>query len=324
MGIRCQATERLCELNFDPVPEVRAAMLHAVTTFIGIPDLTDQVAQREEALALAVLPMAADGSVIVRKELLVFFSTFAKRHQNKFLVAAYEELKHEKQSLQRRLRNTSPMTQPELQNGFVDSDDRIPSLSHNTTIGTVWKQILILSVDPHPDIAQGAGVIVDYIHLTLLDSPMASVADKMKVEILDLTYRLSQKLQITERPQAKKTATLSNPPSSAASNPKQEGYIAQGLRRTASYAASLFGTTGSGDASSESSQPPSPKNRVPMTPRGRAPPEWTRPPEGNDYIAPPPYRLSPSSNPYLAWFPRKRYRRDSHNPAEKQIPGLVN
>ena len=65
MGIRCSAPARLCELNFDPVPEVRAAMLHAVTTFIGIPDLTDQVAQIEESLALAVLPMSADGSVIV-------------------------------------------------------------------------------------------------------------------------------------------------------------------------------------------------------------------------------------------------------------------
>jgi regulator-associated protein of mTOR len=35
--------------------------------------------------------MASDGSVLVRKELLVFFSTFVKRYQNKFLVAAYEE-----------------------------------------------------------------------------------------------------------------------------------------------------------------------------------------------------------------------------------------
>ncbi|KAJ5094524.1 Armadillo-like helical [Penicillium angulare] len=291
MGIRCQATERLCDLNFDPVPEVRAAMLHAVTTFIGIPDLTDQVAQREEALALAVLPMSADGSVIVRKELLVFFSTFAKRHQNKFLVAAYEELKHEKQALQRRLRNASPMTQSEIQNS--DDDDKTPSLSQNTTIGTVWKQILILSVDPHPDIAQGAGVIVDYIHHTLLDSPMASIADKTRLEILDLTYRLSQKLQVTERSQAKKTAALSNPLSSVAPTPKQEGYIAQGLRRTASYAASLFGTTG--DASLESSTPPSPKSRAPMTPRGRAPPEWTRPPEVNDHVAPAnAYHLAPT------------------------------
>ncbi|KAJ5661263.1 uncharacterized protein N7484_000635 [Penicillium longicatenatum] len=282
MGIRCAAPARLCELNFDPVPEVRAAMLHAVTTFIGIPDLTDQVAQIEESLALAVLPMAADGSVIVRKELLVFFSTFVKRHQNKFLVAAYEELQNEKRSLQRRLQDSSPATQAEFQKTSSEFDAKIPQLSRNTTFGTLWKQILIISVDPHPEIAQGAGVIVDYIHLILLESPMAALADKIRIEILDLTYRLSQKLQVAERSEAKKTAPPSTPPSANTNLSKQEGYLSLGFKRTASYAASLrnlaFGS-GSGDPSSESKP-------YAHDPRGRAPPEWTRPPEVNDHVAP--------------------------------------
>ncbi|KAJ5920840.1 hypothetical protein N7466_009166 [Penicillium verhagenii] len=299
MGIRCAAPARLCELNFDPVPEVRAAMLHAVTTFIGIPDLTDQVSQIEESLALAVLPMAADGSVIVRKELLVFFSTFVKRHQNKFLVAAFEELQNEKRSLQRRLHDASPATQAEFQKTSSEFDSKTLQLSRNTTFGTLWKQILIISVDPHPEIAQGAGVIVDYIHLILLESPMAALADKVRIEILDLTYRLSHKLQITERSEAKKIAPPSTPPSSSTALSKQEGYLSLGFKRTASYAASLrnlaFGS-GSGDPLSESSAPSSPtKSRMPMTPRGRAPPEWTRPPEVNDHIAPATaYQLAPT------------------------------
>ncbi|KAJ5986137.1 hypothetical protein N7451_010502 [Penicillium sp. IBT 35674x] len=299
MGIRCAAPARLCELNFDPVPEVRAAMLHAVTTFIGIPDLTDQVAQIEESLALAVLPMAADGSVLVRKELLVFFSTFVKRHQNKFLVAAYEELQNEKRSLQRRLQDSSPATQAEFQKTSSEFDAKTPQLSRNTTFGTLWKQILIISVDPHPEIAQGAGVIVDYIHLILLESPMAALADKNRIEILDLTYRLSQKLQIAERSEAKKTAPPSTPPSANTTLSKQEGYLSLGFKRTASYAASLrnlaFGS-GAGDPSTESNTPSSPtKSRMPMTPRGRAPPEWTRPPEVNDHVAPATaYHLAPT------------------------------
>ncbi|KAJ5903060.1 hypothetical protein N7504_005443 [Penicillium tannophilum] len=299
MGIRCAAPARLCELNFDPVPEVRAAMLHAVTTFIGIPDLTDQVAQIEESLALAVLPMAADGSVLVRKELLVFFSTFVKRHQNKFLVAAYEELQNEKRSLQRRLQDSSPATQAEFQKTSSEFDAKTPQLSRNTTFGTLWKQILIISVDPHPEIAQGAGVIVDYIHLILLESPMAALADKNRIEILDLTYRLSQKLQIAERSEAKKTAPPSTPPSANTTLSKQEGYLSLGFKRTASYAASLrnlaFGS-GAGDPSIESNTPSSPtKSRMPMTPRGRAPPEWTRPPEVNDHVAPATaYHLAPT------------------------------
>lgn len=297
MGIRCSAPARLCELNFDPVPEVRAAMVHAVTTFIGIPDLTDQVSQIEESLALAVLPMASDGSVIVRKELLVFFSTFAKRHQNKFLVAAYEELQNEKRSLQRRLQDASPISPSEIQNGTLEVDAKTPQLSRNTTFGTLWKQILILSVDPHPDIAQGAGIIVDYIHLVLLESPMASLADRIRIEILDLTYRLSQKLQISERLEAKKTSAPSLPQSSAAPASKQEGYLSLGFKRTASYAASLKNLAfGSGSGDLENTAPPSPsKSRMPMTPRGRAPPEWTRPPEVNDHVAPATaYHLAPT------------------------------
>jgi regulator-associated protein of mTOR len=291
MGIRCAAPARLCELNFDPVPEVRAAMLHAVTTFLGIPDLTDQVAQIEEQLALAVLPMSADGSVVVRKELLVFFSTFVKRHQNKFLVAAYEELQDEKQSLLHRLQSeTSKTGRRESKKGDLVAELRTPQLSRNTTFGTIWKQVLILSVDPHPDIAQDAGVIVDFIHLSLLESPMAALADRIRIEILELTFRMSQRFQFLERPEAKKTAPPATPQSPTTTPPKQDSYLTLGFKRTASVAASLknlaFGAP-TGDEGSEGSTPQSPSgSRMPITPRGRAPPEWTRPPEGTDSVAP--------------------------------------
>ncbi|CAG8377650.1 unnamed protein product [Penicillium salamii] len=280
MGIRCAAPARLCELNFDPVPEVRAAMLHAVTTFLGIPDLTDQVAQIEETLALAVLPMSSDGSVVVRKELLVFFSTFVRRHQNKFLVAAFEELQEEKQSLRQRFGNETSQ---------AVSASKQPQLSANTTFGTIWKQLLALSVDPHPDIAQDAAVIVDYIHLALLDSPMASIANKLQNEILNITGLY--KVQPHERSETKKIAPPSTPPTSSAANSRQEGYLSLGFKRTASVAASLknlaFGNSANGEAPSGGSNPPSPStSRMPITPRGRAPIEWTRPPEVNDSVAP--------------------------------------
>lgn len=290
MGIRCAAPAKLCDLNFDPVPEVRAAMLHAVTTFIGIPDLTDQVAQIEETLALAVLPMASDGSVLVRKELVVFFSTFVKRHQNKFLVAAYDELQNEKQSLQRRLLSeTSPTSQLDAHKESLEAEAKSPQISRNTTFGTLWKQVLILSVDPHPDIAQDSGVIVDYIHLMLLESPMAALADRLRIEILDLTYRLSQRLQVYERFETKKIAPRSVSPSSNAATAKQEGYLSLGLKRTASVAMSLknFALGGPSGDPSDNSAPPSPTmSRAPITPRGRTPAEWTRPPEVNDNVAP--------------------------------------
>ncbi|KAL4901463.1 hypothetical protein BDW74DRAFT_160005 [Aspergillus multicolor] len=283
MGIRCAAPMRLCELNFDPVPEVRAAMLHALTTFLGIPDLTDQVAQIEESLALAVVPMASDGSVIVRKELLVFFSTFVKRYQNKFLVAAYEELQEEKKNLLGKL--GLEKSQPPETNGGVKPQP----LSKNTTFGTIWKQLLILSVDPHPDIAQDAGMVVDYMHHILLESPMASLTERLRKEILDLSNRIEQ-THVREKPSLKKLAAAPPPPAPTAL-PKQEGYLSLSLRRTASVAASLknlaFGGNSQGESSQDSDPSTDPKNRAPSTPRGRAPAEWTRPPEVNDQLATP-------------------------------------
>ncbi|KAL4808806.1 raptor N-terminal caspase like domain-containing protein [Aspergillus unguis] len=279
MGIRCAAPARLCELNFDPVPEVRAAMLHALTTFLGIPDLTDQVAQIEESLALAVLPMSSDGSVIVRKELLVFFSTFVKRYQNKFLVAAYEELQDEEKNLLAKLGLSRSRDTQDRPGGPVPQP-----ISRNTTFGTIWKQLLVLSVDPHPDIAQDAGIIVDFMHHALLESPMATLTERLRKEILSLSNRVQQQSQVREKSRHQNAAP---PPPPTAAPPKQEGYLSLSLRRTASVAASLknlaFGGPSQGE-SEESDTSNSPQNRAPATPRSRAPPEWTRPPEVNDHL----------------------------------------
>jgi regulator-associated protein of mTOR len=292
MGIRCSAPQRLCELNFDPVPEVRAAMLHALTSFLGIPDLTDQVAQIEETVAMAILTMAADGSVLVRKELLVFFSTFVRRYQNKFLVVAYEELVEEKHMLLHKLQDEPSHSLPSngaaLQNGVEDSHGYFHALSRSTTFGTIWKQLLILSVDPHPDIALDGSTIVDYVHLALLQSPMGSLAMKIRDEIEEFTNRLSSSRPQTAEPPEIKAARPGTPPSQPA--PKQEGYFSLSMRRTASVAASLKNLAFGGATPAEQG-PSSPKtlpakNRVPITPRGRAPPEWTRPPEVNDQVAP--------------------------------------
>lgn len=239
---------------------------------------------------MAVLPMSSDGSVLVRKELLVFFSTFAKRYQNKFIVAAYEELQEEKQSLLMKLENeaSGDISLDDGQSGeATDISTRFQSLSRNTTFGAIWKQLLILSVDPHPEIAQDAGVVVDYIHIMLHQSPMSSLTDRVRTEILKLATCVPQKLPIRERPEYKKLAPAPAPPSQML--PKQEGYLSLGMKRTASVAASLkslaFGGPSTSDLTSQAPSSPS-KSRMPITPRGRAPPEWTRPPEVNDQVAP--------------------------------------
>ncbi|EAS36468.3 TORC1 growth control complex subunit Kog1 [Coccidioides immitis RS] len=280
MGIRCSAPARLCELTMDPVPEVRAAMLHALTSFIGIPDLTDQVAQVEEYLATAIVPMGNDGSALVRRELLVFLSTFVKRYQNKFLVTAYEQLLEEKHLLKHSVSGSKDTQPPPFRDHGV---------SHNTIYGSLWKLLLILSVDPQEEVAQDAGVVVDYVYKILFDSPVGSLAQDVRDEVLALHRRSrSKKPQPSESVEVKKIRP-ETPPVQIPS--KQEGYLSLSLRRTASVAASLknlaFGSAATIDQRPSSPLNPSgrqtmAKNRMTITPRGRAPPEWTRPPEVND------------------------------------------
>ncbi|ODH46222.1 hypothetical protein GX48_07689 [Paracoccidioides brasiliensis] len=278
VGIRCSAPPRLCELALDPVPEVRAAMLYALTSFIGIPDLTDQVAQIEESIALTVMPMGSDGSVLVRKELLVFLSTFVKRYQNKFLVVAYEQMLEERHFLS----HQTPANKNDQPAPF-QYESRV---SHDTVFGSIWKLVLMLSVDPHPEVAQDGDTIVDYIHKSLLESPMRGLAQAAKDDILKLHGRVQfGKLRHVELDDLNGTGQRTpQAPSNTAS--KSEGYLSLGLRKTASVAASwknlalgLSSTTG---RPASPMKPLAMTSRVPITPRGRAPAEWTRPPEVND------------------------------------------
>ena len=175
LGIREMAPQRLCELTDDHVPEVRASMLHALNNFLGIPDVTDQVAGIEETIASTILMMTNDGSSMVRKELVIFFSTFVRRYENKFLVAAFEHLE---QTNAERLRSRRGSSGKE---GRTNGTQRasIDKVSHDSIHAAIWKHILILSVDPQPEVADQACVIVDYVELAMLHSPLASCAQPM-------------------------------------------------------------------------------------------------------------------------------------------------
>ena len=276
MGIRCAAHVKLCDLAVDPVPEVRASMLHALTSFIGIPDLTDQIAQIEENIAQTVLFLVSDGSVLVRKELLVFFSSFVKRYENKFTVAAYEQMLEEREHL----------SEHNILNGETQQSTKLTSLSGASIFGSMWKQCLIMSMDSHPEVAQHASIIIDYVHEVLVNSPMGSIALPVMEDILRLSRRQAKKV-----PPGEKFETVSTPLD--APNPDKP----QLKKQNSSFFASLRGVksvlwgsgsqedTNSGlehmvnDTSSQKPHiPPKPQN----TPRGRMPAEWSRPPDANE------------------------------------------
>lgn len=287
-GIKESAHQRLCEMALDPVPEVRAAALHALSSFIGIPDITDMVRQHEESIASAVLPTTADGNAMVRRELLVFFSTFVVRYHNRFLVAAHEQLVEERDKL------VNPEAAASLnghQTGSSTSSDEESNhgpVSQDSVQRSVWKHILVMSVDAHPEIAQDASTIVEYVHEALLQSPLGA-------QTRPIVEEMSRLLSRTAAPSRQSSATPMSraSQSSALTAPRQlqrtESYLAIGMRRTASVAAALKNlaiggaTTPDGVNGANRSAVLNGGLQQQRVPRARVPAEWSRPPDENDH-----------------------------------------
>ena len=89
----------LCELAMDNVLDVRGSVLYALTSFFGIPKMSEEVAKIERDVVGSLLIMTADGSNMGRKELVIFLSLFVKRNEGKFLVAAFDPIVNERDNL---------------------------------------------------------------------------------------------------------------------------------------------------------------------------------------------------------------------------------
>lgn len=270
-GIRENAYVTLADLAKDPCCEVRAAMVHAMTTFLGIPDLTEEVARIEESIAWTILEMGTDGSPMVRKEFLVFLSHFIVRFENKFLVAAYEQLQEEKEYLifpPQEDGQDHKMGLHYARQANRNKDGSIKpaahGLSHNTVYMACWKHALILSADPHPEVQREASIIVDYMHNALMNSSIGTPAQTLMTEIQRRANRAAYKNAAS----ASQRRNLMNAP---ASPPLQSPSI---LRRTASLLfQSFIGADGaSSRPTTPSGGPTAPSSTVPAD-QVSAPPE---------------------------------------------------
>ena len=95
-GLAHQAHARVRDRSHDPVPEVRAACLDALTSFVGTGEVDAPVMLEEETLASVIVSMGMDGSIMVRKELTCFYAVFIRKYENRFLVAAWEQMVEER------------------------------------------------------------------------------------------------------------------------------------------------------------------------------------------------------------------------------------
>ncbi len=283
-GIRENAPAKLAFLVRDACCEVRASMLYALTTFLGIPDLTDEVARIEENISWTVLEMANDGSPLVRKELLVYFSKFVPRYESKFLVAAYEQLLEE-----REYRQFPPpqdgndhkmgLHYARLENRNIDGTIKsgVHGVAHNSIFAAVWKHVLIMAADPHPEVQRNATIIVDFVHAALLQSPIGSHAQAI---IDDINCCAPKPAASSHGPSDTRPSTPVRQDSMGSTPSSQVGL----LKRTASY---LFTLPFGGVPSTESSPGDSPTRNPPKSPglqrnslpmRGRPVQDFNAPP----------------------------------------------
>ncbi|GAB7359588.1 hypothetical protein MBLNU230_g6773t1 [Neophaeotheca triangularis] len=292
-GMAHQAHARILDRSHDPVPEVRAACLDALTSFVitgtGEP-IPSAVVLEEETVISVLVAMGMDGSVMVRKELVVFYSVVVKKYEPRFLVAAWEQLNEEKNKRKgkdekdtdgildgtnsavsnglghRRSLSAAPTSEP--------PDDRQTNLSQKTIYRAIWRQCMSMSCDPHPEVARNASIIVDYVVNSLLASPLGPSTNEVLDDIITDGARNQMNarsgdvagMDALSRQRSKDLSRdlggrPSTPPSPAASTAsKADGHFSS-LSRTASVAAGLKNVFGWGRTPTETSSPPSPSAR---------------------------------------------------------------
>ncbi|KAM3458256.1 hypothetical protein MY5147_002415 [Beauveria neobassiana] len=286
-GIRENAYVTLACLTKDPCCEVRAAVIHAMTTFLGIPDLTEEVAKIEESIAWTILDMGTDGSPMVRKEFLVFLSHFIVRYESKFLVTAYEQLLEEKDYLLFPPQDDGHDYKMGLHYARAENRNKdgtikptAHGLSHNSVYMACWKHALILSVDPHPDVQRSATIIIDYMHKALINSPVGEQAQSLMREIQRRANRATFKSAATAH---QRRSLMSGNGAPVAAPLPSPGL----LRRTASLLFQSF------VGAEDKSRPNTPSGSVtsiapPRSPGAPLPPDQTfAPPEQNDSFGTP-------------------------------------
>jgi regulator-associated protein of mTOR len=264
-------------------------MLCALTTFLGVPDITPTVREIEENIASIVLIMASDGNSMVRKELLVFYSVFVDRYMNRFIVAAYEQLVEEQKQLSKG-RINGERDSGRFRSAATGTNEE-EGVSSNTVYAAVWKRILIMSVDPFPEVAGDASIIVDCVFAALTDSPLGEQAQPLMNTIsAQHSHPSSSRSSFVELSHTPAHSQPTTPPTPN----KQDSYLAASLKRTASVAASLknfaFGTpTGSNDTSPNVKSPASTKAVPNLDGRGplarQRPGDWNLPPDIKDQHA---------------------------------------
>ena len=195
-GVDLGMQDKLIALLSDDSPEVRAAALYALSTFLGASgavdlnklggggsgtmyQLDERIHFRMEVAVVtgAALAIKEDASPMVRKELLVLISCLVKEWRGYFIVCAWVYWEED-----RRWKEGEENQHPDddiaanavhewLSNYSEDEDFRAENRVLLSSFFTIFSILLELSVDPYQEVATNAQTIIDYIMALLLESP---------------------------------------------------------------------------------------------------------------------------------------------------------
>ena len=184
------------QLGEDQAPDVRAALLYGISTFLGtsgsvdvnnrggggagsLPSVSEKGHYRIEAgiATNAVLAVKEDGSPMVRKELVVLISSVVREWRGHFVVCAWIYWEEDRRVQAMRAGGKIPedfVSDAIMQwRAGLGTDQEWVETCHQVLSGyfTLFATLLELSIDPYPEVASCARTVVDYIMALLLESP---------------------------------------------------------------------------------------------------------------------------------------------------------
>ncbi|RKP34188.1 raptor N-terminal caspase like domain-containing protein [Dimargaris cristalligena] len=182
--------ECLFALLEDPIPEVRAAAVMALSAFFGPAEKTEHVVNVELIICIALVGAAQDASPVVRKEIVIALSHYIKRYPERFFTLAMETIQKRPHDFYTGsgLTTTTPSDSGEPITHFLGAD----LLPYDMCL-TIWRTVLRLSVDPVAEVAQLTSIIVDFVTHPLLATITAVAQTPVPISLpSDLTELGSQ------------------------------------------------------------------------------------------------------------------------------------
>lgn len=163
-GVRDNANEKLYPLLSDPIPEVRAAAVYALGTFISSVQLrSDHANNIDRSTAMHLFnTVCNDMSPLVRMELIASLQWMVRFFENQFVAVLQESTSGH------HLFNHYPSLERNINMKRVASSSNIISAGKNAvSVGSIyqklWNGLNALAKDPFPAVAAMAQKVVEYV-----------------------------------------------------------------------------------------------------------------------------------------------------------------